>query len=76
MDHSPGLYRGKTIKLYYITQIEKSPPTFLIFTNHPKGIKPAYERYIANRLREKYDFSGTPLRIFFRKRESDAKNIS
>ena len=76
MDHSPGLYRGKTVKLYYITQIEKSPPTFLVFTNHPKGIKAAYERYIVNRLREEYDFSGTPLRIFFRKRERDAKNIS
>ncbi len=76
MDHHPGLYRGKMVKLYYITQIEKSPPTFLIFTNHPKGIKPAYERYIVNRLREEYDFSGTPLRIFFRKRERDTKNIS
>lgn len=67
--HSPGLHRGREIKLYYITQAEKSPPTFIVFTNNPKAIKPAYERYIMNSLRDRYDFSGTPIRIIFKMRK-------
>ncbi|MBN1573830.1 MAG: ribosome biogenesis GTPase Der [Deltaproteobacteria bacterium] len=68
-EHSPPFHRGREVKLYYITQVGKSPPRFVIFTNNPKGIKPSYERYIVNRLRERYGFSGTPIKVFFRKRD-------
>ncbi len=68
-DHSPPLFRGNTVKLFYITQVAKSPPRFLVFTNNPKGIKTSYKRYIVNSLRDKYGFSGTPIKISFRKRE-------
>lgn len=68
-DHSPPLYRGREVKLYYVTQTGISPPRFVVFTNNPKGIKPSYERYLVNRLRERYDFSGTPIKIYFRKRD-------
>jgi GTP-binding protein len=67
-EHSPGLYRGKSVKIYYITQTSVAPPTFVLFTNHPRGIKPAYHRFIVNRLRDAYDFSGTPIRLYHRKR--------
>jgi GTP-binding protein len=68
-DHSPPLYRGREVKLYYVTQTGVSPPRFVVFTNNPKGIKPSYERYLVNRLRERYEFSGTPIKIYFRKRD-------
>ncbi len=68
-DHSPPLFRGNVVKLFYITQVAKAPPRFLVFTNNPKGIRVSYERYIVNRLRDKYGFSGTPIKIYFRKRD-------
>ncbi len=58
----------KNIKLLYITQALVKPPTFIIFSNHPKEIPPSYERYILNQIRKNFDFGGTPLRILFRKR--------
>lgn len=70
-EHSPGLYRGKSVKIFYITQTSVAPPTFVLFSNHPKGIKPAYHRFIINRLRDAYDFSGTPIRLYHRKRERE-----
>ena len=70
-EHSPGLYRGKSVKIYYITQTSMAPPTFVLFSNHPRGIKPAYHRFIINRLRDAYDFSGTPIRLYHRKRGSE-----
>ncbi len=68
-EHSPPLHRGREVKLFYITQAGKSPPRFVVFTNNPRGIKPSYERYIVNRLRERYGFSGTPIKIHFKKRD-------
>lgn len=70
-EHSPGLYRGKSVKIYYITQTSVAPPTFVLFTNLPKGIKPAYHRFIINRLRDAYEFSGTPIRLYHRSRERE-----
>jgi GTP-binding protein len=66
--HSPGVFRGREIKIFYATQVDISPPIFLVFTNYPKGIKPSYERFIVNRLRERYDFRGSPIRIVFKSR--------
>ena len=68
-DHSPPLFRGNVVKLFYITQVAKSPPRFLVFTNNPKGIRVSYQRYIVNRLRDQYGFSGTPIKISFKKRD-------
>ncbi|RLA88466.1 MAG: ribosome biogenesis GTPase Der [Deltaproteobacteria bacterium] len=65
---TPPMYKGKIVKLYYIAQVEICPPTFVIFTNYPKGIHFSYQRYIINRLREKYSFEGIPIRLFFKKR--------
>lgn len=75
-EHSPGMYRGKSVKIYYITQTSIAPPTFVLFSNHPRGIKPAYHRFIVNRLRDAYDFSGTPIRLYHRKRERERESES
>jgi GTP-binding protein len=61
-------YRGRKIKLYYITQVGVRPPAFAFFVNYPEGIKQQHIRMIERMLREKYSFRGAPLKIFIRKR--------
>ncbi len=63
----PPARRGKYIQLKYITQSEVSPPTFIIFSNHPELIDKAYISYLTNQLRAKYSFDGVPIRLKFRK---------
>jgi GTP-binding protein len=67
-NNPPPTVRGKYIKIKYATQLPVYTPSFAFFCNLPKDIKESYKRYIENRLREKYDFSGVPVRIFFRKK--------
>ncbi len=58
---------GKTLKMYYATQVKSAPPTFLIFVNDPDLVKDDYRRFIVNQLREEYGFWGSPIRLIFRK---------
>ncbi|NMC38022.1 MAG: ribosome biogenesis GTPase Der [Bacteroidales bacterium] len=67
-NNPPPSVRGKYIKIKYITQLPTYSPSFALFCNLPQYVKEPYRRYIENRLREKFDFSGVPLRIFFRKK--------
>lgn len=69
----PPAVRGKWIKLYYITQAETAPPRFIIFSNFPKLIEEPYRRYLANRLREKFGFSGIPFEIKIKGRDKGKK---
>ena len=69
--HAPALYRNHRIKFFYATQVTNLPPTFVVSTNHPEGITPDYRRYFVGKLRERFDFEGTPIRVFFRKRGSE-----
>jgi GTP-binding protein len=64
--HSPPSHHGRQVRLYYITQPKVYPPTFIVSTNAPQGIRKSYRRFLANRLRERYRFEGAPLRLFFR----------
>lgn len=59
----------KRLKIYYGTQVAVKPPTFVIFVNDPELVHFSYERYLRNRLRESFDFSGTPLRLIARRRK-------
>ncbi|KAF0117673.1 MAG: engA [bacterium] len=68
LSNPPPMYRNKELKLYYTTQVSIKPPTFVIFVNYPEGIHFSYERYIVNKIRENFEFDGTPVRVFFRKR--------
>lgn len=58
------LYRGKQVKISYVTQVNTEPPAFVIFSNYPAGIKDSYIRYIERCMRERFSFSGTPVRIY------------
>ncbi|TFG41289.1 MAG: ribosome biogenesis GTPase Der [Bacteroidia bacterium] len=67
-DNPPPAISGKYIKIKYVTQLPVYTPSFALFCNLPQYIKEPYMRYVENRMREKYDFSGVPVRIFFRKK--------
>lgn len=67
--HPPALYRGRRIKLFYITQVATRPPTFAVVTNYPKAIHFSYHRYLVNAIRKELRLDKTPLRIFFRERK-------
>jgi len=67
--HPPALFRGRRLKLYYITQIGVKPPTFAIFTNYPKEIHFSYHRFLINFFRRELGLNKTPIRIVFRERK-------
>lgn len=64
----PPVVRGNPIKIKYITQLPTVVPSFAFFTNYPDDIKQPYKNYLENKLREKFNFSGVPVRLFFRKK--------
>lgn len=68
--HPAPSKRGKPLKLLYATQAEVAPPTFVLFVNDPELVHFSYNRFLENRIREKYPFEGTPMRFHFRRRES------
>ena len=59
----PPLHHGRSIKINYLTQARARPPTFVLWANTPEGLSPSYKRFLQNRLRERYGFKGTPIRI-------------
>ena len=71
-NNPPPLAGSRTVKLYYISQVTTAPPTFVLFTNEPRGITEPYLRYLMRQLRERYGFTGTPLRILLRRRKKEA----
>lgn len=66
--YPPPSYKGKYIKIKYITQLPTHTPAFAFFCNLPQYIKHSYERFIENKLRGYFDFEGVPIKVFFRKK--------
>ncbi|MBI1768554.1 MAG: ribosome biogenesis GTPase Der [Bacteroidetes bacterium] len=66
--YPPPALKGKLIQIKYITQVAAKTPSFAFFCNLPQYIQESYKRFLENRLREKFDFTGTPVRLFFRKK--------
>ncbi|MGE5588280.1 MAG: ribosome biogenesis GTPase Der [Clostridia bacterium] len=60
--------RGRQLKIFYGTQVGVRPPAFSFFVNDPDLVHFSYTRYLENRLREAFDFEGTPVRLSFRRR--------
>jgi GTP-binding protein len=60
--------KGKELKVFYATQADVNPPTFVFFTNDARLVHFSYRRFLENRLRQAYEFSGTPLRLIFKTR--------
>lgn len=61
--------KGRRLKIYYVTQVDVAPPTFIIFVNDPEMMHFSYRRYLENKLRETFNFAGTPIRIIARERK-------
>jgi GTPase len=69
--HPPSHVKNRLAKILYATQVGVAPPTFVIFVNDPELVHFSYRRYLENRIREKYGFLGTPIRLILRQRESE-----
>lgn len=74
--HPPHKHSGNAVKFLYATQTGILPPTFVLFFNKPEGIKPSYERYLINTLRNELNFVNAPIKLIFRKRDSNTLNKS
>ncbi|WP_026673027.1 ribosome biogenesis GTPase Der [Alkalihalobacterium bogoriense] len=59
---------GRRLKINYVTQVAVGPPTFVFFVNEPELMHFSYERFLENRLRATFDFEGTPIKIFARRK--------
>ena len=69
----PQTVKNKRLKILYTTQVSVQPPVFVLFTNNGDLLKDHYKRYLENKLREAFGFTGTPVRISVRERAKDAK---
>lgn len=66
--YPPPAHKGKFVKIKYATQLPTHTPAFAFFCNLPQYVKDPYRRYIENKLRERFNFTGVPLLIFFRQK--------
>lgn len=66
--YPPPAIKGKYVKIKYITQLPTKTPSIAFFCNLPQYVKPAYERYLENKIRKHFNFKGVPINLFFRKK--------
>lgn len=73
--HPPPTMHGRETRLYFVTQAEVRPPTFVIVTNEPEGVHFSYQRYVTNQIRERFGFRGSPVRVRYRpKKRADEED--
>ena len=70
-DRLPSDKKGRALKVYYCSQADALPPTFIFFVNKPELVNTSFENHVKNKLRELEDFTGTPIRTFWRGKEKD-----
>jgi GTP-binding protein len=68
--HPPPTMNNRSVRIYYVTQVQAAPPTFVVASNYPERVHFSYRRYVVNQLRERFGFEGTPIRVFYRGKES------
>ncbi|MCM1071840.1 MAG: ribosome biogenesis GTPase Der [Alistipes timonensis] len=67
--YPPPANKGKYVKIKYVTQLKGAPvPTFIFFCNLPQWVKEPYRRYLENKIRDNWDFNGTPVQVFMREK--------
>lgn len=64
----PPMYKGKAIRIKYVTQLPNKTPCFAFYCNLPQYIKPPYKRFLENQIRQHFNFTGVPIRILFKKK--------
>jgi GTP-binding protein len=72
-EHAPPAKSGRQLKFFYTSQVRVDPPTFLFHVNDPRLVHFTYKRFLENRLRARYGFLGTPLRLVFRPRSESGR---
>ena len=65
----PAIFNKGKAKFSYVTQVATKPPTFVVFVNDPNYIHFSYQRYLENQFRKAFDFTGTPIKLIFRKKD-------
>ncbi len=71
LHHPPPSRKGRQVSAYYWTQVAAGPPTIVLFVNNPDLVHFSYRRYLINRLYERFDFYGTPIRLILRSHKSN-----
>ncbi len=73
--HPPPTMGGRAVRLYFVTQAESRPPTFVVVTNEPENIHFSYQRFLQNQIRKRFGFEGTPIRVRYKRkrRKGDAE---
>ncbi|MFY8137583.1 MAG: GTP-binding protein, partial [Flavobacteriales bacterium] len=64
----PPIVKGKEVKIKYVTQLPTKSPAIAFFCNTPQNVKEGYQRFLENKLREHFNFSGIPVRLYFRQK--------
>ena len=64
----PPTYKGKYVRIKYVTQLPSQTPTYAFYCNLPQYVKDPYKRFLENKIRDEFDLSGVSLRLFFRKK--------
>ena len=64
--HPPTAYRGRELRFTHVTQAKGRQPTFVFFVDPPEGVHFTYQRYLENRIRERFGFAGTPIKLEFK----------
>jgi len=67
-EHPPVAHKGRSVKIYSVAQEQTAPPSFTFYVNKADTVHFSYQRYLENRLREAYDFRGSPLKMRFKSR--------
>jgi GTPase len=68
----PPTDKGRRLRINYVTQVAVKPPTIVVFVNDPSLMHFSYERYLENKIRAAFDFEGTPIRIFTRRKSDES----
>jgi GTP-binding protein len=66
--YTPPIVRGYSVRIKFVMQLPTHTPVFAFYSNHPDDIKQAYKNFLENKLRQHFNFSGVPIKIFFRKK--------
>lgn len=67
-EYQPPMVKGKSVKIKYVTQLPTHAPSFAFYCNLPQYVKESYKRYLENKIRENWNFTGVPIQIFMRKK--------
>lgn len=67
----PPTDKGRRLRINYVTQVATKPPTIVVFVNDPSLMHFSYERYLENKLRAAFNFEGTPIRLFTRRKSEN-----